>query len=173
MDRTQKNIRLLAVFAYFVLAVSLFVGISYAALIMIGLLVAAIVLAKQTEDSNAILPVAGAGVLYFGVGLLQVVFNCLVRIVVRIEKWSDVYFDPFSETLTEIFEVITFLVMVTVVVFAVIAVLDIIKGKDFSKTLVGKIAAPFAMTKEVYYCANCGSAVKGDFCAKCGTKKPE
>lgn len=173
MDRTQKNIRLLAVFAYIVSVIALFVGMNYAALIMIGLLVAAIVLAKQTDDNNAILPVVGAGVLYFGVGLLQVVFNCLIRIVVKIEEWSDVYFDPFSETLAEIFEVITFLVMIAVAVFAVIAVIDLIKGKDFSKTLVGKIAAPFAMTKEVYYCANCGSAVKGDFCAKCGTKKPE
>ena len=181
MDRTQKNLKLLAVIAYVVLAICFFPGVSYSALIMVGLLIAAMVMAKQTDDKD-VLPVVGAGVLYFAVHLLQVVFNCFYRIVVKIEEWSkdeDDFMEalsdktPFSETLTDIFKVVIFLAMVVAVVFAVIAVIDVIKGKDFSKTLVGKIAAPFVCTKEVYYCANCGAAVKGGFCAKCGTKKPE
>lgn len=182
MDRTQKNLKLLAVIAYVLVAVSFFVGVNYAALIMVGLLITAMVFAKQSEDNNAVLPVVGAGVLYFGVLSLQVVFNCIMRIVVKIEEWSkddeDIFSsvsekEPFSETLTDIFEVVLFLVTVAAVVFAVIALVDLIKGKDFSKTIVGKIAAPFVCTKEVYYCANCGAAVKGGFCGKCGTKKPE
>ncbi len=182
MDRTQKSIKLLAVIAYVVLAISFFPGVSYATLIMVGLLIAGLVFAKQAEDDRAALPVVGAGVLYFGVHLLNVVFNCFYRVVVKFEEWSkdeeDIFESlsdktPFSETLTDIFEVVLFLVMVAAVVFAVIAVIDLVKGKDFSKTLVGKIAAPFVCSKEIYYCANCGAAVKGGFCGKCGTKKPE
>lgn len=182
MDRTQKSIKLLAVIAYVVMAASFFPGITYSALIMVGLLIAGLVFAKQAEDDKAALPVVGAGVLYFAVYLLNVVYDCFYRIVYKFEEWSkdedDIYEmlsdkTPFSETLTDIFEVVLFLAMVAAVVFAVIAVIDLLKGKDFSKTLVGKIAAPFVCTKEVYYCANCGAAVKGGFCGKCGTKKPE
>lgn len=187
MDRTQKSLKLLAVFAYAMLALGLILGTSYATLIMVALLIVAVVLSKQAQDDSALLPVIGAQVLYFGVKLLDVVFSVLASIVTRCDDWfgsepttEDIMNSWVSgsssssdgiETMNEVFDFIILLVSIAAIVFAVIAVINLLSGKDFGKSLVGKIAAPFVCNKEVYYCANCGSAVKGDFCGKCGTKK--
>lgn len=186
MDRTQKNLKLLAVFSYAMMAAGLILGTNYATLIMVALLIVAVVLSKDAQDDNAVLPVVGAQVLYFGVQIFSVVLSILAMFLARIDDWivvplsEDKYpsnwgsYNPTStwlETTNEILDFIIFLVSLAAVVFAVIAVIDLLRGANFSKTLVGKLAKPFACRKEVYYCVNCGEAVKGEFCGKCGTKK--
>ena len=187
MDRTQKNLKLLAVFAYAMMAAGLILGTSYATLIMVAILIVAIVLSKDAQDENAVLPVVGAQVLYFGVQIFSVVLSILAMFLTRIDEWivqpiakEEVYDywgnsytqkSTWLDTTNEVLDFIIFLVSLAAIVFAVIALIDLLRGADFSRTLVGKIAKFFSCRKEVYYCSNCGEAVKGDFCGKCGTKK--
>lgn len=187
MDRTQKNLKLLAVFSYAMMAAGLILGTSYATLIMVALLIVAVVLSKDAQDEDAVLPVVGAQVLYFGVQIFSVLLSILAMFLARIDAWivqplskeeAPSYWgnnyaqtSNWLDTTNDVLDFIIFLVSIAAIVFAVIALVDLLRGAKFSKTLVGKIAKPFTCRKEVYYCANCGEAVKGEFCGKCGTKK--
>ena len=186
MDRTQKNLKMLAIFAYAMMALGLILGTSYATLIMVALLIVAVVLSKDAQDEDAVLPVVGAQVLYFGIKLISVVLSILASFLARIDDWivqplmEEEVTNPWGnytqtstwlETTNEILDFLLLLVSIAAIALAVLAAIDLLRGANFAKTLVGKIAKPFTCRKEVYYCSNCGKAVKGDFCGKCGTKK--
>lgn len=183
MNNNQKTITLFAIIAYLLVAVSFFVSVQIFLIALIGLLLFTIILAKNEEDNKAIIPVTGALFLYFVVAVLETVFEIIDIIVNKIISWvaSDIeslsgnYDNVMSSTIfSEICDIIIFFVALGVVALCVLSVIALLTGKDFSKTIVGKVVAPvLSDKKQIVICPNCGKKIKGEFCANCGTKKEE
>ncbi len=177
MDKTQKNLKLLGLITFVAMIISLIFENSFSLFVMLGLLIAAMVMAKDTEDEKAMLPVVGAELLYFVVLIIDVFFGIFVKLIghiegiVAIDGWTD--WLNITNRLDNIFGIGVWAVTIAAIVFAVISIIALLKGKDFSTTLIGKVAnfVYNRKKKEAYVCPNCGAVVKGAFCAKCGTKK--
>ena len=202
MDKTQKNIKVLAIFAYLfaIVALGLSLNVVLAALVMLALVAVTVILAKNVEDDKASLPVVGAASLFFGAKVIDVVLNgILVKIVEQIQEWRIEGFaekaekgdislgemetwEKLNESLTnrsfkEVMDVIMFIIVLAIIALAVIAIISLLSGKDFSKTFLGKFACILSggtpVSKNSWVCPACNATVKGAFCGKCGTKKPE
>ena len=199
MNKVQRNINLLAVVAYILVAVTLIVSETFAAAILVALLVVTIILVKDQENNKPIVPVAGAVTLYFGTKAIGVVFSVIVRIVRKLQEWrieglQDRIGDSSEKraielakrlakimeryednNISEFFNVVFFIVCLGVVALCVLSIMPLLSGKDFNKSIVGKIVAPVVMGKDAVkaqdVCPNCGKTIKGEFCANCGTKK--
>lgn len=200
MTKNQKTINLLAIVAYFVVATVFFASVSLPFIALTAILLFTIVLAKNEEDNRTLVPVAGAFSLYFVVLAVDVFFSIINSIIDKIQYWRleslENKLEDFKgsesklETLTdkytslvdrieanlfqEICDVILFFVVLAVIALCVLSVLSLLSGKDFRKSLVGVIVTPIVMGKApVIVCPTCGKTIKGEFCANCGTKKPE
>lgn len=201
MSNVKRNINLLAILAYALVCVALVLSETFAAAILVALLVITIILAKNLEDNKAVVPVAGAVTLYFGTKVIDVVFTVIVRIVRKIQDWrieslqekikdykgekladltkklADITESYNENGIGEFFNIVLFFITLGVIALAVLSVLPLLTGKDFNKSILGKIVAPVVMGKEAAKakdaCPNCGKTIKGEFCANCGTKKPQ
>lgn len=76
-----------------------------------------------------------------------------------------------------VFLVLTIIIRVTIIVFAVIVIStrSSISGLSYQQpvypqTVVPQPTTPTAATQQVRYCPNCGASAKGDFCTSCGQK---
>lgn len=199
MDKNQKTIGLLAIVAYLLVAVSFFVSIQYSFIALIGLLIFTIILAKNDEDTKSIAPVSGAVLLFFGVKVVDLVFTVLNRIIDRIQEWrlesleeraketeSAEKLEELGEKyesllermeanlFQEICDVVLFIVTLGVIALCVLAIINLLSGKEFRTSIVGKIVEPVFKDKvPPVTCPNCGKVIKGEFCANCGTKRSE
>lgn len=199
MNKVQRSINLIAILAYILLGVMLFVSITYSVLILIGLMLFTIVLAKNEEDNKAIIPVTGAVGLYFAYSAVKVVFTIFDRIISKIQSWRlegleekikdysgeklEKYIKQHAklverieaDTFGEVVEVIMFLLAIGVIALCALSVISLLSGKDFRSSIVGKIVSPVVVGKDAAkvnsICPNCGKVIKGEFCANCGTKK--
>lgn len=199
MNKVQRNVNLLAILAYVLVAVALVISEAFAAAILVALLIITIILVKDQENNKSVVPVAGAVTLYFGARLVAVVFDIIVTVIRKFQEWrieglqeklkdytgdkavkyaeklADVTEAYNENTVGEVFDVIFFIVVLGIIALCVLSILPLLEGKDFNKTIVGKIVAPVVMGKEAVkaqdICPNCGKTIKGEFCANCGTKR--
>ena len=155
MNKVQRSINLIAILAYVLLGVMLFVSITYSVLILIGLMLFTIVLAKNEEDNKAIIPVTGAVGLYFAYSAVKVVFTIFDRIISKIQSWRlegleekikdysgeklEKYIKQHAklverieaDTFGEVVEVIMFLLAIGVIALCALSVISLLSGKDF------------------------------------------
>ncbi len=76
-----------------------------------------------------------------------------------------------------VFLVLTIIIRVTIIVFAVIVIStrSSISGLSpqkpvYPQTVVPQPTTPTAATQQVRFCPNCGASAEGDFCTSCGQK---
>ncbi len=172
MTKNQRTINLLAIVAYLIVATVFFASVSLPFIALTAILIFTIILAKNDEDNRAIVPVTGAVALYFVVLVVDLIFSILNTMIDKIIEWVEP--DEPITIFHEMFDIVLFFVTVGVIALCVLSVIFLLTGKDFRKSIVGMIVAPVVMGKApTPVCPNCGSQIKGEFCAKCGTKKPE
>ena len=200
MTKNQRTINLLAIVAYLVVATVFFSSVSLPFIALTALLIFTVILAKNEEDNRLLIPVVGAFSLYFVVLALDVCFAIINSIIDKIQDWRlsgledkikdfegsnsklESLVDKYeglvermeANVFQEICDVILFFVILAVIALCVLSVISLLSGKDFRKSLVGKVITPVVMGKApAIVCPTCGKVIKGEFCANCGTKKPE
>lgn len=200
MTKNQRTINLLAIVAYLIVATVFFSSVSLPFIALTALLIFTVILAKNEEDNRLLIPVVGAFSLYFVVLALDVYFAIINSIIDKIQDWRlsgledkikdfdgsesklESLVDKYeglvermeANVFQEICDVILFFVILAVIALCVLSVISLLTGKDFRKSLVGKVITPVVMGKApAIVCPTCGKVIKGEFCASCGTKKPE